>query len=73
VIEGHADNIGSDEYNLELSSRRANSVKDYFIQKGISPGRLSSYGYGKSMPVAANETEEGRAKNRRVEILIVGR
>ena len=73
VVEGHTDNIGSDEYNLDLSSRRANSVRDYFVQKGISLSRLSSCGYGKSMPVSNNETEEGRAKNRRVEILIVGR
>jgi outer membrane protein OmpA-like peptidoglycan-associated protein len=73
VIEGHTDNIGSDEYNLDLSSRRANSVRDYFVQKDISLSRLSSCGYGKSMPVSKNETEEGRTKNRRVEILIVGR
>jgi outer membrane protein OmpA-like peptidoglycan-associated protein len=73
VIKGHTDNIGSIEYNLDLSKRRAESVRKYLVSKGIAPERLTCYGYGESMPIATNETEEGRAKNRRVEIYIVGR
>ncbi|MFH1097086.1 MAG: OmpA family protein, partial [Candidatus Desantisbacteria bacterium] len=71
IIEGHTDNIGSDEYNLDLSKRRAESVSSYLVQKGISKGRLSCVGYGKSKPVATNGTEEGRQGNRRVEILLI--
>lgn len=66
-IEGHTDSIGSDAYNQKLSERRANSVKQYLINKGISAGILDAVGYGESRPVASNETAEGRAKNRRVE------
>ena len=73
VIKGHTDNIGSIEYNLDLSKRRAESVRKYLVSKGIAPERLTCYGYGESMPIATNETEEGRAKNRRVEIYIVGK
>ncbi len=72
IIEGHTDNIGSEEYNLSLSNRRANSVGEYLRSKGIAEYRLSSYGYGMSKPIATNETEESRQKNRRVEILLVG-
>lgn len=72
IITGHTDNIGTEEYNLGLSRRRAESVKKYLISKGISKDRIESYGYGESMPIASNDTEEGRSKNRRVEILIIG-
>ncbi|MEK7275323.1 MAG: OmpA family protein, partial [Candidatus Desantisbacteria bacterium] len=71
IIEGHTDNIGSDEYNLDLSKRRAESVKDYLVQKGIPETRLTIIGYGKSKPIVSNETEDSRYKNRRVEILII--
>lgn len=68
VIEGHTDNFGTAAYNQKLSERRANSVKEYFVKKGIEPARLSTAGYGFTRPVAGNETPEGRALNRRVEL-----
>lgn len=67
-VEGHTDNVGESAYNLDLSKRRAISVKNYLIAKGVSAARISSEGYGDSKPVANNETEEGKAKNRRVEL-----
>jgi len=66
-ISGHADAIGSDEYNRELSGRRAESVRQWMINKGIAATRLTSIGYGESRPIASNDTEEGRALNRRIE------
>jgi len=71
-ISGHTDNSGTDEYNLELSGRRAGSVVNYLTDHGITPGRLSFKGYGEARPVDTNDTEEGKAKNRRTEIRIVG-
>ena len=68
VVEGHTDNVGSESYNMTLSKARAQSVKTYFVSKGIPETRITSIGYGKDKPVATNETEDGRAKNRRVEI-----
>ncbi len=70
-ISAHTDSKGSDEYNLHLSQKRAESVVQYLINKGISPYRLTAQGYGEQMPVADNETEEGRALNRRVEMKII--
>ncbi len=67
-IEGHTDNVGEDAYNLNLSKARAKVVMNYFISKGISASRLTSEGFGESKPIATNDTEEGKAKNRRVEI-----
>lgn len=67
-IMGHTDNTGDDAMNLDLSKRRAASVKKYFMDKGISASRLFSEGYGESKPIATNDTPEGRAQNRRVEI-----
>lgn len=72
VIEGHTDATGTEEYNLWLSERRAESVKNYLVSKGLSEGKVSIHGYGQSKPVAPNNTKEGRQKNRRVEITIVG-
>ncbi len=66
-INAHTDNIGSDEYNMRLSENRAGSVVDYLVKKGIERSRLFPQGFGKTMPVATNDTEEGRALNRRVE------
>jgi outer membrane protein OmpA-like peptidoglycan-associated protein len=66
-ISGHADAIGSDEANRLLSERRAESVRQWMINKGIEANRLTSVGYGESRPVASNDTEEGRALNRRIE------
>lgn len=71
-ISGHTDNSGTEAYNLDLSSNRAKSVATYLMEKGLDPKRLTSAGYGESRPVATNETEEGKAKNRRTEIRITG-
>ena len=70
-VSGHTDNVGSDEYNITLSNARANAVKDYLVSKGISTNRIISKGYGKSKPVATNDTDEGRQLNRRVEFTIL--
>ena len=70
-IAGHTDDMGSDEYNLDLSERRAKAVFDYLISKDIPAGRLRSRGFGESRPVADNATEEGRQKNRRVECVLL--
>lgn len=68
-VQGHTDSQGSDEYNLDLSQRRAETVVAYLNLFGIAGDRLSAKGYGESSPVDTNETEEGRAKNRRVELV----
>jgi outer membrane protein OmpA-like peptidoglycan-associated protein len=67
-IQGHTDNVGTDDYNQKLSEARANAVSAWLIAKGISADRLSAKGYGMKMPIADNGSDEGRAKNRRVEI-----
>jgi OmpA-OmpF porin, OOP family len=72
IIQGHTDNTGTNEHNLELSESRANEVKKYLISKGISKFRIKAIGFGSSKPVADNLSEEGRAKNRRVEIEVEG-
>ncbi|SAI68199.1 outer membrane protein A [Bordetella ansorpii] len=72
IAVGHTDSIGSDAYNQKLSERRAASVKSYLVSKGIDPNRIYTEGKGEKQPVASNSTREGRAKNRRVEIEIVG-
>ena len=69
TVEGHTDNIGGDAFNKTLSDKRASAVKAYLIGKGIDTGRLNSSGMGMSKPVASNETEAGRAQNRRVELV----
>lgn len=70
-ISGHTDNIGSAQYNKTLSERRAKSVVDYLIENGISPNRLTYKGYGFDMPIAPNDTDEGRQQNRRTEFKII--
>lgn len=70
-VAGHTDWIGTDEYNFGLSQRRANAVLNYFLDNGIKKERLSAVGYGESRPIATNATSEGRAKNRRVELIIL--
>jgi len=70
-IEGHTDSIGTEAYNLKLSMRRANAVIDYLVRKGVGKNRLSAEGFGFSQPIATNETAEGRALNRRVQIVPV--
>lgn len=71
LIEGHTDATGSDEYNLELSRKRAQTVANYLASLGISPTRFTIMGYGESQPLMTNDTPEGRAANRRVEIGIM--
>jgi outer membrane protein OmpA-like peptidoglycan-associated protein len=71
-ISGHTDNVGSDALNQKLSENRAKAVVDYLTSKGITPARMISKGYGKTQPIANNNTEEGRALNRRTEFKILG-
>lgn len=71
IINGHTDNIGSSFYNQWLSTERAKSVYKYFYESGISPARMQYIGYGDSMPITSNKTNEGRQKNRRVELVII--
>ena len=70
-VYGHTDSTGSDAYNQTLSENRARTVGNYLASKGVSPTRLRTQGFGETMPVASNDTVEGRARNRRVEIKIV--
>lgn len=70
-VAGHTDDRASDDYNLDLSRRRAQAVVDYFVQMGVDAARLAPKGYGKSTPVAENTTATGRAVNRRVELRIL--
>jgi outer membrane protein OmpA-like peptidoglycan-associated protein len=72
-IQGHTDNIGNDSENLRLSENRARSVYNYLVDKGIKNIRLTYQGFGKTMPVANNDTEEGRARNRRTVFVITGK
>lgn len=72
VAVGHTDSVGTDEYNQKLSVRRSDAVKAYIISRGIDAKRVFSEGKGEKQPVADNKTKEGRAKNRRVEIEVVG-
>lgn len=70
LLAGHTDSTGSDEYNLGLSRRRAQSVADFLSIHNVNSGRFTVHGYGKSDPVASNDTVDGRAQNRRVEVAI---
>lgn len=72
IAIGHTDSIGSDAYNQKLSVRRAESVKSYLVSKGVEPNRIYTEGKGEKQPVASNKTKDGRAKNRRVEIEVIG-
>ena len=72
IAVGHTDSIGTDAYNQKLSVRRAEAVKAYLVSKGIEKNRVYTEGKGEKQPVADNKTAEGRAKNRRVEIEVVG-
>lgn len=70
-VAGHTDSIGTEEYNLELSQRRTDSVREYLVSQGVDGSKLTSKGYGESQPIADNATAEGRARNRRVELRIM--
>lgn len=70
-IQAHSDNMGDAGYNQSLSEKRANSVRDYLIGQGISSGRMVAKGYGETQPVADNDTSDGRAANRRVELKVI--
>lgn len=70
TVEGHTDSQGSAEFNKDLSERRAQAVKDYFVSKGISEGNIEAVGYGEDRAVASNDSPEGRANNRRVEVVL---
>jgi len=70
-VDGHTDARGTDEYNQKLSERRARAVLERLVRLGVGSSRLEPQGYGESRPVASDETEEGRAQNRRVELNVV--
>jgi len=72
AVEGHTDSIGTDDYNRRLSEQRAGAVRDYLVQQGISSDAITASGFGKSEPVASNDTPEGRQQNRRVELVVSG-
>ena len=72
AVEGHTDSVGSDEYNQQLSERRAQAVRDYFVQQGIPANAVEARGFGKTDPIASNDTPEGRQQNRRVELILSG-
>ncbi len=72
AVEGHTDSVGNDEYNQQLSEQRGESVRDYLISQGMGGTSVSSRGFGKTQPVATNETAAGRQQNRRVELVISG-
>jgi outer membrane protein OmpA-like peptidoglycan-associated protein len=71
-VEGYTDSVGSDAFNQTLSEQRANAVRDYLVQQGLDPTSITATGFGKSNPVASNDTAAGRQQNRRVEIIISG-
>ena len=69
-VEGHTDSVGGDEYNQGLSEQRGDSVRNYLTGQGMAANSVSSKGFGKTQPVASNDTAEGRQQNRRVELVI---
>jgi outer membrane protein OmpA-like peptidoglycan-associated protein len=72
TITGHTDNVGGKEFNRKLSQRRAEAVRDYLVKLGADSKKMQVSGKGETKPVASNNTKEGRAKNRRVEIEVIG-
>ena len=72
AIEGHTDSVGSDDYNQRLSEMRAEAVRDYFVQQGVSASSITAQGFGKTQPIADNATADGRQRNRRVELVLSG-
>ena len=72
-VVGHTDDVGDDAYNQKLSEQRATAVRDYLVAAGIDGSKIVTVGMGEGMPVASNTTDEGRAENRRVDVLVLGR
>ena len=72
IVAGHTDAVGSEAFNQDLSERRAESVRDYFVQQGIQSSAIEAHGFGKTDPIASNDTPEGRQQNRRVELVLSG-
>jgi outer membrane protein OmpA-like peptidoglycan-associated protein len=71
-VEGHTDSVGGDDYNQRLSEQRGGAVRDYLTQQGMATSSVTSKGFGKTQPVASNDTATGRQQNRRVELVISG-
>jgi len=71
-VEGHTDNVGGDSYNQQLSERRAQAVRDYLVEQGIASDAITSRGFGKTVPIASNDSADGRRQNRRVELVLSG-
>jgi OOP family OmpA-OmpF porin len=72
-IVGHTDDVGDDDYNQELSEQRAQAMRDYLVATGLDATKIVTRGAGEMKPIASNRTDEGRAENRRVEVLVLGR
>ena len=72
ALEGHTDSVGGDEFNQQLSEKRAAAVRDFLVQQGVSINAVTASGFGKTMPVASNDTAAGRQRNRRVEMIVAG-
>jgi OOP family OmpA-OmpF porin len=72
-VVGHTDDVGDDAYNQDLSEQRARAVRDYLVSAGVDSSKIVTVGMGESLPVASNTTDEGRAENRRVDVLVLGR
>jgi outer membrane protein OmpA-like peptidoglycan-associated protein len=72
AVEGHTDSVGGDEFNQRLSEQRASAVRDYLVQQGVAQDSISARGFGKTLPVATNDTPAGRQQNRRVELVVSG-
>ena len=72
-VVGHTDDVGEDDYNLDLSEQRAAVVRDFLVRAGVNPNKIMAWGAGKNLPITSNNTPEGRTQNRRVEILMLGR
>jgi outer membrane protein OmpA-like peptidoglycan-associated protein len=70
IVQGHADNTGTADQNMQLSLSRASAVKSYFVEKGVTEDRLFTLGLGANYPIVSNDTPEGRQRNRRVELII---
>jgi outer membrane protein OmpA-like peptidoglycan-associated protein len=72
-VIGHTDDVGDDDYNMKLSQQRAEAMRDYLVGTGLDPNKIVTVGAGETRPIASNKTPEGRAENRRVEVLVLGR